>query len=1184
MKTNLLNALVSIGFITGAAAAPSVELPAEWAVPLETADGFALVDKATGQTRIMIHKPNGNLVEAGPLVTNLTDVSGLTSGWATATQEKVVLSSASNNRLAFVPIDASASSLYQPPKAGPQMALPLRENPGDPDALLIHHLYGDTAGEAMELIETPDGSPVPLDDYDNNYGPFSSLQPVVNTSTGDLMAIGIWHHFSPPRLTEFYRSGDTIFRSIKPQTVSSQATLASGIIGNDGRTCTIAFVPGEEKVHIYTHGFGGFSAGIATSNALPFPVGSIITVGTSIPNAPHGAIFIAEDGSSGVYGQVIGGTTINVISTFTPSGGQALAGILPVPNLGLTVLEGSPLDRSASDWRHLQNNGLGWQTVAKDSLSPWLPASASFATLFWYDSTPLVDPYARLLQLDIVPDWTTQGGAIPVSLQRETYGGIAQGLDNPVAITPTAPAGATYVMSSQYGENASVSALSDNLTLSTPSVSILPASDTYSSSVTVNALYDEETVQVFYRDATNGGTWSLFDEPFTVGYPTEYVFYAQDIASGSTGPIISRSYDFSVDLNEIDSDGDGVPDYVEIEKGLDPSAGPDTDFDFQSDLEELLEGTLADDHTSTIPESARNPRFIGQGFYLYAQAFNHTTGQATPFDDGGTPVDPSEMDESVVAGQREDDRPGVVLSTSDMAGLLLATGEVAPITEAPLGGQYGARIEVNNLIAEREWLILSSPDNFTLGTGVSPLPNGRETIRVLQRPSFELPTVTYSPSGTNRAGDAAQWLAAAATAWSNFQPISALTRMEPEDIAIAVLAEQAIFDSLESLPNALQSQLGVPASVEDFTLFPFRDPALTPLSRDMIETLLANGCDFSALIELLDSDARASTDIVSMANSIYARHVAVSASNPGMSLPLDALRSLLRDGAITDPASTVALTYDENGDITSSTTRANPYQTITNAEINATRTAMLDILADVASTKRPTETWTIEIQPSTTAGHSYNYSRTSNNNLVWLVDSFGERFILEQGLGLNLGTLFTVTGYTDVTAQPGFDTMEILSVDMVVIPAASDSDSNGNLLDDEWELFFFGSLGAVDAFDLHPTSGHSYLQYHLAGADPRAGDLDEDDVILAPANPTIEWDEGAGAYIICWDFPDDYVDAFEFAVISSTDLGESDPFDVSANAGSVYQIEPGRYGIQVAIAESELPANFFQIQMSLGNP
>ena len=183
-----------------------------------------------------------------------------------------------------------------------------------------------------------------------------------------------------------------------------------------------------------------------------------------------------------------------------------------------------------------------------------------------------------------------------------------------------------------------------------------------------------------------------------IGYPAEILFYARDLNTGNIGPIMSRSFDFSVDLTTIDSDKDGVPDFVEEHEGLDPFAGADTDLDFQPDLEEILGyetapntyvSTDPNDPLSNIDAEDRSPPFLGEGFFLYAQAYDSSTGFAAPYDDGGTPTTPptsnppNETDIVQQTTDRADDTEGTNLFAFDMRSTLLARNEVCLLYTSP---------------------------------------------------------------------------------------------------------------------------------------------------------------------------------------------------------------------------------------------------------------------------------------------------------------------------------------------------------------------------------------------------------------------------------------------------------------------------------------------------------------------
>lgn len=1184
MKTlsHRLATTILVAACVQAPAAPSTELPHEFVVPHETGNGFSIVDKDTGQ--VQHYKLSGSPIGlSGPFRNEISNITSVCSGYDVSAGEKLLLSSTSDNRIALTPLDGSLSITYQGSEAGPQGVVPLHR-PGDAEGVIIHTIYTED-GHGIEFVATPDTAPGPGVSFVGTFD-ISSLQPLRNPDLNERWAVSTFANSDPPELLEFFKTSPAGFQGVNKGSVPTGSRLATEVRGTDGRICTLAYVPGSTSVRIFTHGFNGFSEGFATAPALPFPVGSISQISPGIPNAPDGVLITSKDGSTAIYAGVVTGSSFTTRQTFSPGApSKSISGMVAIPGEGIIQLFGTDTSRRTLDFRFMKHDGTSFTTSSVGFLPAWLPPATEFATLFWFDATPLINPGAQIVRLQPQPDWTNGAGNLPTPLSAETFGTSATGLDNPSPISPPTPSGANYVMANQYQANASVSALADNATLSAPSVSVTPESGTYADSVTVNALFDDTTFELLYREDRPDTSWQPLTSPLTIGYDSSWVFYARNLNGGTNGPLITRSYSFSVSPDDIDSDGDGVPDYVERENNLDPGAGPDSDFDFQSDLEELLAGTDPNDPDSTTPEGSRNPPYLGEGFYLYAQAYNQTTGIASPYDDNGTPTDD------------DDDFPGERIKAYDMRSAYLASGNVDAIASGPLAGQFGARLDLTNAMAEREWLILASPIYFNLGTNPATAPrNGRETYRVMKRPVF--PDLAdgnpFSATGTDRETDATGWLAGMATAVANFNPVTSLTRLDPEDNAIAALAEQAIHASLLTLNTELTAtdfavlgisgygDLGIPSDVADFTLFGDRDAdaAKTPLSDLMIQGLILAGCDFSALIDFLDTSARANSDIVDLAEEIYARHAAVSDSTPNMALPLDTLRSVIRSGVIADPGMTVVTSYNPDGSIATTTTRTNPYATIPGSLITGAEGAMSSILGGVAATKRPVETWTVEIEAPTTLGHSYDYRRNSNSNLAWFVDSFGDRFILEQGLGLNLGAQFTITGYTDVSPVTGFDTMEIASIDMVVNPVATDSDSNGNLLDDEWERFFFGDIGVHGPFDPHPITGHSYFQYHLSGADPRAGDLTDPVITASPTDVCIVWLPAFNAYDIEFTFPDEYVSAVNFDLLSSNTITA---FGGPVQVGGVTSLGSNRHSLRVSSPDSNLTRNFFQIEMSLAD-
>lgn len=351
-----------------------------------------------------------------------------------------------------------------------------------------------------------------------------------------------------------------------------------------------------------------------------------------------------------------------------------------------------------------------------------------------------------------------------------------------------------------------------------------------------------------------------------------------------------------------------------------------------------------------------------------------------------------------------------------------------------------------------------------------------------------------------------------------------------------------------------------------FTLFGNRegDAERRPLTTGMRDALLAAGLSFDSLLGSLDATVTASLSLRALTDALYDFHVAHSepTAPPGtaiplLPLPLDALRSLVHDGALpSDYASVVS------GDV------------LAGAQIE-----IAGALALLPAAYRPTDTWVVEVGAPTVVGQTYGYTHIATMNPAVLLDHFGELITLDQGLGLLAGSRFSVTGYTDVSGPAGHDAIEPLAVSLASLPVATTADTNANLLSDDWELFFFGALGAVGPFDPHPVSGHSYLQYMLSGHDPRADSMDlstEPIAKLEPPGTTVVVLQNLN-FGLRFPFPDPYFDAFDWGVQESEDLLGFNPLPGAAPVN----IGANLYEVDLGPGMSADWAHFFRLSMAL---
>ena len=339
------------------------------------------------------------------------------------------------------------------------------------------------------------------------------------------------------------------------------------------------------------------------------------------------------------------------------------------------------------------------------------------------------------------------------------------------------------------------------------------------------------------------------------------------------------------------------------------------------------------------------------------------------------------------------------------------------------------------------------------------------------------------------------------------------------------------------------------------------DAERTPLSDEMIAALEGAGLSFENLLVLIETEVNngspESTALQLVTTAIYDHHVANSESTPLMPLPLEVLRLLARGEAVPSD-------YD-------------PMPGIVAGDITNAQNAIAGILAQLNSAYRSTTTIMVEVGPPTLPGQDFGYTNTGSNNPVVFLNQFGDLITFDQGLGIGHGTILSVQGYDDVTGPAGHEAIEPLTLTVTSIPQPSDTDDNANLLDDDWEEFFFGSLGAVGPFDLHPVNGYSYLQLFLLGHDPRCDDVPAEALaVFAFPNPEIIILPNSNFGLV-FEFPDAYFDQFDWS------LQESAALQAFADVpGAVFQAQGGnQYIVDVGAPLSSLERRFFRIGLAL---
>jgi hypothetical protein len=168
------------------------------------------------------------------------------------------------------------------------------------------------------------------------------------------------------------------------------------------------------------------------------------------------------------------------------------------------------------------------------------------------------------------------------------------------------------------------------------------------------------------------------------------------------------------------------------------------------------------------------------------------------------------------------------------------------------------------------------------------------------------------------------------------------------------------------------------------------------------------------------------------------------------------------------------------------------------------------------------------------------FDRIALGTTTALIDASGRPYRFPNSFHVVPGLAVRVLGFADAQASAcANETLEVVRVGsesqthVTSVPLPSASDSDGNLLDDAWELLFFGALGNDPFADLG--GGHTLLQSYLDGGDPLLF------VNYPPANLALPAVQIAAVnettVQLTWQFPAAYADALDFTLQATPTLG-----------------------------------------------
>ena len=1127
------------------AAAATVETPVEFQIDADfDGDGRAdviVVDKTSGAFRVGYQTVPGAPSWAEARATGVQDVTGVNAGrLLSLTRDALAVVSPAANRVTLLEATNETAPVLPlavfPPSIGPNAVATVdivsggntahddlyvlsRENPGPRETLLRNNgvtqpLLGDNALSAYRSgpnrFELKSGQP-PRVGLFNRLPPgtndifvaldfqtgaatalFTTVVPLANSPAAPEFVAARFNAL-PHAQVLFYQPGtNTLVRFQAVEPVAGTFNLAAPVAHNLGGTIQrVVLAPGPSDTRL------------------------VVLFGEQPTNATVARLF-SYDGTNAPV----------LVQSYTNTGGFAGATALGGGHLALLGSDGS--GRSVSYEVKLRN-GAGYTDGASGALPGISPYSGS-ANVLLMSSEPFVSPTARSVRNLRAGEWSSAiafTGAAPakVVVRAERYGGVSNGLVNPVpTVLGNVPSGATHALVNQYTNPISIFSLAAANGDQPGRISIAPPSGEYQSAV--QAVLSTTPANWIARFRLSpAASWQAYAAPITIFSNTVLECYAVDPLSTAKTPVEKVGYTFTTSANLIDSDQDGVPDAVEVAKGLDPRKGNDTDGDGYSDLEEILGGSNPN-AVASVPASRIE---VGGNF-------ERIVTPLAPDGSGAMTLSATGMNVRAWSLSR------VFLAETTTANLFLPGIQ-------PSAARYIAKP------GDGESLILETTDqHFDFTGSTSTQKFGRELVGAVRVPPIGRPELPELSPALDAVAISA-WIVATSNLLANYPRQKVVHDLTPASTAAALLLEKVMADALV----ARGTNGGTNA-----TLFPFRTPDVirAPMDAAVLIHLEAYagpsspaylaGTVFDYLhANVASNNAAAFASLRAVANEFWrvsSAHLDINTN--AMILPLDGLRHFIATGVVHPD---YAPFFAAGG------------------QLAAAGSAVQSLLA--SAPRRPTTNMTIEVVAiSPDAPTTFRVLGGTTPVTLW--KSGGVPCVLPASFNLIAGSRLSLFGFSDVAEEAGTLGVEVISLALASVPVVSATDLDGDLLLDAWENVFFGGTGG-DPFGDTDGDGYSDLQEQLAGTDPN----NPANLPAVPpvnfSNPSVNLEPAGNQLKIVFNWPQGYAGFFNFGVTSTDDLGGAftplaasppaqrggDPFEVTLTPPDGQWGDPHRFFI-----------------------
>ena len=1108
-----------------------------------------IIDKPTGLYRVGTRTGTGIPSFANSRPTGVTSLSGVAVGKLNGTILDSFAVTAPDQNL--VQVLSPNTTGYIEPKTiltagiGPQtmcaidITTGVAPTPEDDIALIVAN--DPTLGCALREIRSNAGAWSIIDIGDCPEGLVLRGNPLTTTVGGTA-------------LFGFIRDAGTsnTFHAINPTGVGFTEVLVSSSMPDNTQFITVPFespnmdvvfyVPGSADVHVRRIIASGPNWILGTDNPATFSA-SIAQIIPVQDTTGMRMLVRFDNGSVALYSYTSAGG-FGTATAIAPSGATGvLSGLVPVSgSAGFLLLYAPGVGQPSSTAISFANTGSGWSQTGITAL-PSVSAYSSYANILLLSNFPFREDNPLLLRSYHGGDWsngvTVGGGPFNVNASVANYvsatTGIGASSAQLVGVATSSPPGTAV---NQLHAQFSMATFDSKIGPVIEDVSISPVAGTYNKSIQITFSGNSGASTVYYRLGTSGSftAYNAASPPWVFTDGTVQ-FYADRPGVGTT-PTQSAVYQFTTPAALQDRDGDGVPDFVEVASGLDPSAGLDSDLDGFTDRDELAAGTNPKNAADKPSEEPTLSTMI---------------------------VDVGVRSDTVAGLSAGFAQSGTTFDVTDPAGRPLGSHHDATLGTNVQGGEVGlgasstsyGRVNVLNATGDTGFVVVRSEQNFTVipSTGVEP--RGREKLGIVPTPDMDgwsfgvtqgtpvATGTTFSWGGVNWQSGNANWRSIDDTqgfnsGWSSSQQTltfainggtGAAASWKAGFIAAANRGGQP-YAKIALTPVTTLEALIVHSALD--TLFTAR--GYTPTTPD---GAVFDSTSIGTLHDLRSPDAMHPTAPVVRVPVLLSH---INAQLNGSDAGAKALRKLARD--VYDRHESLAT--DHLGDMptplkalhTWVSTRVLPteYQTggsLSAGDLTDAATKLSAILAGI--TTRTSSTYTLYI-PSTASPVGLTLAQNSGATITYaLVDANLNAFALPADLALPTGTPLLVTAYNDLPTVASYTGLEVISLSVSSLPTVIDSDSDGDLLADTWEMHHFGSL-AFNLYDIGDGGTYSLGEEYFRGTDPRLAGSSPG----GPATPLVfsgfHLNRDTGTPMLCVNWPAAYSSFISVDFQASDDL------------------------------------------------